>query len=206
MKLPWIVAADWQNEPAQLAESPWNVHVRGEVHAWNGEGGTCRASSGTVRTIDFFWVQRELRAALKPVCIDPNAEYRPHRPSFTAVGAAWSAYRVREIKLPRQFPLERPLGCLPPGGPRPEVGGVVDQVAVDRAWQGFCEGAEEDLIGIFGFDEAEGKKYCGRGEPTRFVWRRILPVQRAGIGRSSLARAWEWLAKELAWAALLMGR
>ena len=115
-------------------------------------------------------------------------------------------HRVREIKLPRQFPLERPLGCLPKGGPRPEVGGVVDQVAVDRAWQGFCKGAEEDLIGIFGFDEAEGKKYCGSGEPTRFVWRRILPVQRAGVGRSSLARAWEWLAKELAWVALLMGK
>jgi hypothetical protein len=111
--LPWVVAGDWQNLPQELEHSPWHKEVAASILAWHGPGGTCR-SGAQERVIDFFWVGKKLAGMLEGPFMDENTPHAPHRPTWIKARNCWAAYRVRVPCTPKQFPLERPYGCIIP--------------------------------------------------------------------------------------------
>eukprot|EP00973_Karenia_brevis_P045569 6310607-Karenia_brevis.AAC.1 len=80
LRLPWLVAADWQNEPRHLESSPWNQELHGHVFFPVGPCGTCRTGHGTERTIDYFWGDQRLAGLLDTPLIQTQAPYTPHKP------------------------------------------------------------------------------------------------------------------------------
>ena len=203
LRLPWVVTADWQNEPAQLAASPWNKMVRGAVLAPEDQGGTCRNASGEDRVIDYFWADERLAGMLRPAQVI-DGPYSPHRPVALASSQPWRAYRVKLLARPRAFPTVRPTGCQEPPPAYPALDGPPSGAQLDSGWEAFCELAEGELLRLHGIDEGDAAAYQGRGKPLKFVWRQQLPRCEGPLASSGPCRAWRWVAKHMAWLIALL--
>ena len=193
--LCWIVGADWQNTPEQLASSCFNSAVRGVVIA--PPTGTCRVK-GTERTIDFFWADKRIAGTCGEAAV-ADAPFAPHKPVVLHTQQPWSAYKVRVLWQPRQFPLQRPV--VAPCAPQqfPDVGLEGNREHLDKVYEGFCSGAEAELCQLFGFVGEEAKRFLGRGNPPRFVFKPLIAPVPGACAAQGATRAWRWLAQELAW-------
>ena len=60
--LPWMVAADWHNDPEALTDSHFNSAVHGVVKS--SQEHTCR-SKGTLSKIDYFWMDHRLAGTVR---------------------------------------------------------------------------------------------------------------------------------------------
>ena len=200
LRIVWIAGADWQNEPQELERSPWNEAVRGVVRA--PAEGTCR-SKGTERTIDFFWMDRRLAATSTEAEVYKTAPFSPHKPVSMTTKMKWNSYRVRALWQPQQFPLDRPVGPSQKPSAYPDVDLRGDKGHLDEVYTGFCTGAEAELNNMFGHTGEVAKRHAGRGQPPVFKWKALIPPMPAGCATAGAARAWRWMAQQVAWMGVL---
>ena len=199
LKLAWAVGADWQNEPDKMVDSPWNKAVHGVVKA--PEHGTCR-SRGEERTIDFFWMDSRLAAVTEQAQVDAMAPYSPHKVVTVRSQGRWEGHAVRALRRPRQFPMDKPEGAGHEAA-FPEVDLQGDAAALDDAYGKFCEKAEEEIVSKLCWTQTQAKPYLGRARPPEFEMQAVMPKCTTGMAASGTARAWRWMAQEVAWLGVL---
>ena len=73
--LPWLVAADWQNKPAELENSHFDSAANGVVKC--SQEHTCR-SKGVLNNIDYFWTDRKLAGTVRQPKVLAEAPFSPH--------------------------------------------------------------------------------------------------------------------------------
>ncbi|CAK0894942.1 unnamed protein product, partial [Prorocentrum cordatum] len=209
MRIPWMAMGDFNNEPHAIRDSPWNQEAKGQVLAWQGEGGTCRSKvvkQGVEefkdRVIDFFWMDARLAVIFCPVKSFENMPYRPHRPTWIRADKPWHACQIQVLKGPKQYPITRPPPVrqpeIPQGYPKLDLLHGSQQ-HLDQCWRGFCSAAEAELRSLFGWAESEARRYEGRGLTPEVVQRQLLPKHDSPVADRGPARAWRWAAGELAW-------
>ncbi|CAK0841362.1 unnamed protein product [Prorocentrum cordatum] len=209
MRIPWMPMGDFNNEPRAILDSPWNQEAKGQVLAWQGEGGTCRSKvvkQGVEefkdRVIDFFWVDARLAVIFCPVKSLENMPCRPRRPTWIRADKPWHACQIQVLKGPKQYPITRPPPVRQPEIPQgyPKINLLHgSQQHLDQCWRGFCSAAEAELRSLFGWTELEARRYEGRGLTPEVVQRQLLPKHDSPVADRGPARAWRWAAGELAW-------
>ena len=105
--LAWLVGADWNMQPNELAGAAVVSKLRAKIIA--PEDDTCIAPA-CVRTIDYFLISDSLADAMKaPVTVD-DAETRPHKPVITAIRAGLKAARKKVFRQVKNLPTEPLIG------------------------------------------------------------------------------------------------
>ena len=71
---PWVIAADWQNTPDELAATGWVEAVAGAIAACGLP--TCYGA-GQPREFDLFVIDKSLQPLVRGVGVDLTAPFRP---------------------------------------------------------------------------------------------------------------------------------
>ena len=103
----WLLAADFQNGPENLAETGWLKAMRGRAVA------TQAATNATRNVLDYFAIDERLVGAFVDVSAWPWAA-RTHRPVEVRLKLALASKKARKLEYPRAFPRQRHFG--PPKG------------------------------------------------------------------------------------------
>ncbi|CAK0794961.1 unnamed protein product, partial [Prorocentrum cordatum] len=156
------------------------------------------------RAIDFFWLDGRLASVLDPAQSFEHMPCWPHRPTWIRSAKPWRAYRVKALKGPRQYTTERPPPVAQPTAPLeyPKVDlerGPRQQQQLDAGWQRFCTAAEAELRALFGWGQADARRYEGRGLAPEVVEGQLPPQRQCPIAERGPARAWRRAAGALAW-------
>ena len=107
----WLLGADFQNTPSEISGTGFHEEARCDIVAPDTRG-TCRASAGTWRVIDFFLVEELLASGIEKVEASHRGPPHPHVPvtlTFQARLASTQALR---------FPSHEFLPLRPRFGPR----------------------------------------------------------------------------------------
>ena len=151
--------------------------------------GTCR-SAGVPRVIDYFIVDKRIRAGILKVEVDLSFPSSPHSMVRMIVRKSATADLTRVLVRPMKFPAEPPIGC----NRKPEQGrlcGISNsmtedpQLRLDEAFQELYSRAEEELCGKFDKVDKDGspeQAYCGRGGVTTTKIVTAAPTKGAEFG------------------------
>ena len=156
--------------------------------------------------MDYFWMESRSAAAFESAEVSQEAPFRPHRPTWLRALRPWKAYRIRALRQPRQWPLDRPLGPDRPPPDYPDLEGAASKERLEQGWKGFFFAAELELQGIFNWGDQQAAPFKGKGSEPQFVWKRLLPRLSSPVAGRGSALAWRWLASELAWTVVLCCR
>lgn len=180
---PWCVGGDWNCTPEQLEATGWLGLVNGIVHAPTSP--TCNG-----RIIDFFVVAAGFSHAVRSVHEVGDAGLTPHSPARLLLGAGPRMAMVRQLKAPRGFPAQLPLG--PPNAPQaPQVEAPVCGDSLDEECSALICSIERELSAVAGHPPGLASQHAGRADGAKFVWRSACGPPASDKCRSSpISRAW----------------
>lgn len=174
----WILAADFQNTPSDLAETGWLGAVGGRVAA------TKSSTSSTGRVIDFFALDERLAEAFAYVKVWPWPP-RTHRPVELGLRLGQASFKVRKLVYPKPFPRQRPIG--PARAPtradvweKPEGQTMQPEVLeaeINTRYKFLVQALEGLLCDICDCykDGERNVAFMGREKVPRVVWRDVRP-------------------------------
>ncbi len=206
LRCPWIVAADWQMCPEDVASARWPALV-----------GATQVAPGAVtcnnNTIDYFAVHDSLMPLVCGVAVVDDAGFHPHSPVRLFIRAGEKMPPVRRMAPPKGFPAEVPHGCLPSAAtlplqrtdghgplsdmPNPSSHSVDCDPHLEADFELWLDTAEEELADMLGLDGKERRAHTGRKNGPRF----IVGSATKGTGdahvvkATALARAWRCVAQ-----------
>ncbi len=198
---PWLIGADWNGTPSELAATGWLNLVGGAVAA--PALPTCNG-----RVYDYFVVARSFSHAVHSVVRVSDADFGPHAPARLYLRARPRCIMVRRLKKPATFAAALPYG--------PEVDtdkyarvarGIasagVAQTDLDDAYAKVMECIEGELASVAGLDAGEARKHAGRAKGPSFSWQPAMGHLRASEAPTThVAMAWRrtsrWLRQALA--------
>ncbi len=176
---PFIVAADWQVPPSDVAALRLDRHLDATIIA------PCVATnhvSGSI--IDYFLVSNSLLAASGDdgfqVEVINGCRCSPHRPVRLRLAVQREAQWNRRLTQPRLLDVDRPVG------PQldvdrvdwvswaPDLQASKDEPGIDSINEAVIEwsaGAEQELFSVFGIsDQKQIEQFSGIGAPRKEVW------------------------------------
>ncbi len=180
---PFILAADWQVHPRELAALRLDRHLDATIVA---PSVATNHVSGNI--IDYFLVSNSLLAAsddgttvgvdVETIC---GCRFSPHRPVRLRVAIRREVQWIRRLTQPRLLDVERPVGPqkdtekvdwvawdsgLATGGDRDHDDGALTKAVLE-----WSAGVEHELFGIFGVtDPKQAERFSGIGLPRDEVW------------------------------------
>ena len=198
---PYIVAGDFNCTPQAFREHEvaklFDADVVAPATPEDEAAGTCRASTGEWKTIDFFLVSRPLLSRIKDCTVMLDAGFRPHRPVCLRLRRGGPLDLRRVLRAPRRFPVERPIGppvAVPKRGGEQLLQSVEE---IDKSAERWFDRAEAELAAVFHVQGQEAA-YSGRSRGARFVLVRPQIRRLAGRAKCSFAaRRWYWLGDRL---------
>ena len=125
---PFIVAGDFQVEPAALHDTSFPPKIRANIVAPEGAMGTCVTKEG-YSTIDYFLVSEGLAPSVERVYADVRRYANPHRPVYMRLRKDFPERRIRVWTHRARLAIEVPFG------PR----------RMDRCWEGPLAAANKAL-------------------------------------------------------------
>ena len=167
---PFIIAGDWQVNPAILAETKFPHRLAADIVSADGPT-NLRAGS----TLDYFVVARSIRVAVKSVETRADLYLSPHVLVMLSLATRSSLGFTMAMSQPKVFP----VGHL--GGPMPPCAGV-DWSAVkgadldiDTRLKQWFAGAEFELMGVLGVQgSGEECDFLGLGTHGHMVRRKAV--------------------------------
>ena len=124
VRLPFIIGADWNMQPHELAQAPWIRGIGGTIYCPEGLVSTC--TSGIGRVLDYFVIHNSLSGLLLGMSPDLRCPIRPHIPLKLYLPWRPRSMRARMLVVPRPIPLV--------AGPD-----------LPDAWQSACSEAADSL-------------------------------------------------------------
>ncbi len=192
--LPFILGADWQVTPQEL-EATGLHRTMGAVVVAPSEP----TNLVTMRTIDYYLVDKALSPYIKSVRVIHGTLFSPHAPVLMAMRGARSLGTTRRIARPRILDVHRPHGPMPEGvqidwsdwdnddwkadGVARSGGNNSQQCAdgkhpADDAVDQWFAAASVELMTVYGkVNTEEEPHYCGIGMPPREVEGTIGPAK-----------------------------
>ncbi len=210
LRCPWIMAADWQMTPEEVASAGWPALVGATLVALGAI--TCNSS-----TIDDFAVHDSLMPLVCGVAVVDDAGFHPHSPVRLFVRVGEKVPPVRRMAPPRGFIAEVPPGCLPHAStvPLQRTGGrgPLEYVPtpsdpddgdshLEDEFNLWPDTAEGELADLFSLEGKERQAHVGRKDGPKF----IQGGADKGTGdahvvrATALSRAWRCVAQ---WSAAL---
>ena len=125
---PFIVAGDFQMEPAAMHDTSFPQKIRANIVAPEGAMGTCVTKEG-YSTIDYFLVSEGLAPSVERVCADVRRYANPHRPVHMRLRKDFPDRKIRVWTHRARLAIEAPIG------PRRKV----------RCWEGPLAAANKAL-------------------------------------------------------------
>ena len=173
-------------------------------------GGTCRSAEGKWSTIDYFIISRTLAQAAEAVHSVGSEPPIPHIPVRLQLSRCPRSYRERVLKRIKQFPLEHRVGCnpKPPAWEAAETLPELPELEqLNSLHSSFVNGLETELCNIYGLEEGERVKHCGRARAPRFEWRQSCGAITGNHPVSNAAgRSWRLVQRRLEDVGLALGR
>ena len=190
-ELPWIVGADFQDEPEAVKR--WTAEMVGRAggRLVYTEAPTVYPSNGKPRTIDYFIVSDSLAPYFESIRIFDEAATAPHRAVLVTFKSVTEPRWQWTLRTPKRFPREKPVGCARhPVAPAGEFLEEVKEATtvgmmktkLEDVWADVALAIEAELCGVTDRYSKEGpdRKWCGRGDGPRFVKAPILPARAMG--------------------------
>ena len=140
---PWVLAADFNVLPAELAGSGWLELVGGVIRAT--ELATCNDA-----TYDFFVVHRSLQHAVAGVQRLDGAGLHPHHPVRLLLKGNARRYLTRQLRRPGRILGDLPAGPTPPPLQRCEVSGHIEAGDLGAATVAWHVAARRELSTLVG--------------------------------------------------------
>ena len=109
--LPWLIAADWNEEPAALLNSGWPEMLGGELLLPSAASLTC--TSGEGRMLDYALVSHDGREFVESVTLDSSMGLKPHfgiRVKFVEAPAQILMRTLVPFSMPALAPLKKDKG------------------------------------------------------------------------------------------------
>jgi hypothetical protein len=150
MRIPFIVAADWNMRPEQLRSTGWVNEVEGAIIALPLDE-TCSCGGGPV--LDYLVVSPECAEIIMSIEPDFDGAWRPHAGYRVHIRGKPCKYKVARLMLPRKLDL---LG--------------IDKEAVEHAWQNQDDKKVKQLKGM---PEDAGEWVARRGAQNQAVASRV---------------------------------
>jgi hypothetical protein len=193
LRVPWVIAGDWNLQPQDRALQAWVSCVGGVI--WGPGEATC--SSGRGSEIDFVVVSRGLGLCQHQASVDHLAPIAPHSPVKLIVNTPRLAEKVWTRVRYKSFPTTPPVGCAPePPAARWSwpVGGAPS--SLEAGWRQWAAQAERELCSVLGLTGMLKLPYIGRGTRQAFVQRPLEYVFRRLGGGLQGEEAHRWRAAE----------
>ena len=193
---PYLVAADWNREPADLMHEPWLKRVGGVPLAPGNTTWTC--NQGQTRMLDFAVASPGL-APLLDVVAHEGGPWIPHKGLRITIRDLARVVWVRKQIVPQLLPqhygptwpwseycsrAEGQLGST--GGARHDYwfrpGSADEELSHEYAVISLAYALEQCDRAVLSADDAY--RHCGRGLPPRFRWEEALPPTKPGNGKA----------------------
>ena len=185
---PWVIAADWNMDPALLSMSGWPALVNGTIVA------PTEATCGS-NVLDFFVVSDGLTHAVTSVAVVEGSGVKPHAPVRLYVHAAPRDLLLRKLKTPSKIAGSLPHGCLQESASAPAASTGLSTVGLDDAYSEWLTDAETIWCDISGLSPSQQKRHSGRARGANFAWKPALgEVGSQFRDASAPSRAWRALA------------
>ena len=157
LKGPFIIGGDWNLEPHVLEAANWTSMVGGRIHAPSQP--TCNAN-----VYDYFVVSVGLKHSVVGVAVIDDAGFYPHMPVRLFLKGRPRAEQARLLVAPRKLPACIPQGCVRECG---EL--VAEDITLHRLAGIAFDRAEQEIVGLCGFDGRDAELSCGRAKGPKFV-------------------------------------
>ena len=192
---PWLIAGDFNLEPALLRQSGWLQLVKGVVHA--PPNPTCG-----LKTYDYFVSSDSLAFAVVGIANVVDEGSHPHTPVRLYLRAAPRAIMIRCLCKPTMFGADLPAGCLPAPpdytAVAPAQGDVPSPDSNGRFHADFVtwvRKVEDELADICGLEGTAREAATGRGAGPRFALKPALGQVASPLPRvSAVTCAWRAVA------------
>ncbi len=206
-EVPFVMGADFQMEPHEIATAAFAQEVGATIVATGDAAGTCRTGR-TARELDYFYVSSGLADGIESVGLIQHTGIRTHLPVELRFKPRLTSIRALVIRKPPPLGTERIIGPLRQVADWGELEEEATELAADALKESMpIEGLKKRLGELFRrwADEAEkelaeatveGKqlpKYGLRGRAPVLVWRSILPEKPRQSGDGDSVR-WRNLA------------
>ena len=189
---PWIVAGDWNLNPAELRACGWLSQVSGDIVA--PAGITCTSGDGDI--LDFYVVSAGLSSRCSAREAWTAAPSSPHSPVWLDIcDVPEAAPIVQRIKW-KVFPPRAPIGCRPPPLDSTwswEPGEALSEL--HAPWKEWISHAERQWCQDFDLINDDAAAHCGRaaGYSTRTVPFDLVAKSARPPRTTKEARAWKSL-------------
>ena len=136
--------------------------------------------NGKKRTlIDYFVVSNRIVDLTAPPEPLYDANISPHKPVKAVFKGGYQAQKITTTRVPKQFPLRRPIGP-PPAPPcwelyKSSVSCALESSGLDTAADRFFRLAEKEFCGVHGIPVASQSPYLGRGTALSLVTIPLVP-------------------------------
>ena len=195
---PWVIGADWNFTPSELAGTGWLELVGGAIVAPGGP--TCNG-----KVYDYFVVSKSLLHAVAVAQRLDDSVHVPHTGVRLLLRSRLRAVCTRTLVAPSGFranlpfgPFPRPHDHLPPASFIAAGVSVLD-LDVDTEYSRLVCLIERDLCDICGYQGRAAIRHSGRSAGPRV---KLTPVaaglaNKPGGGATQVAEAWALLTKWL---------
>ena len=199
---PGMIGADFQMPPEVLQSHFGTILDEANAYIVAPNEPTHRPEHGTHRVVDYSIVCAAVKQLILDVAVDLAYEVSPHRAVRLTLRTPKSNLLVEEIKRPRAFPIQKPIGC-PRAPVVPEwIDGQVEDlraatrqvgtsanpalvnVTTEQAWPALCRAIECELSRVCDTVDHQGMadaKHSGHGAKISTVKRRIMPMRASAV-------------------------
>ena len=168
--------------------------------------GTCKCHrTGEMSQIDFYVLDARLAPAAPEAKVAHSA-LSPHSPVHFKANQAWKAVKVLQLKRPKTFPKERPLGPVCPASfPDMAWEEGITQDKLDVGYSAFSDGAEEEVTSLLCHTVEEARAHSGRKAAPTLKLATLAPKHLAPEKVDTADLGHRWLASQLVWLTALLG-
>ena len=160
----WVLAGDTNMDPGTFADGAWVRATSGQVAAPR-EGEATYKSGETSSTLDFFLLHPALADAFEGVNVLHGAARSKHSPVELLLNLAPCRQFINTRAVPKQLPIEIPIGCLPPPLVWPEIPQSIDDSdTATSLWAAIMDTTEREVLAACGETVQGSKGKTGRAK------------------------------------------